>query len=214
MGRERGSERDRERQTERERERERERAEYQARPRAHGGRPHCRGLGHHGGGGKVPSVAHPQILQFAREREKLLAALCMMVQKMVEGNQERPSLASPDDFRDWGRRWGQDDDSAQLTLQCQWDNLLRHLMGITAAMEVWEPLTNTELGEVATTTEEGMGAPEVGGQEVSGHPQPGHEGALASTMTRGHGPTEDECFGEATSDHKHPGEHERPAEAE
>ena len=149
-----------------------------------------------------------------REREKLLAALCMVVQEMVEGNPERPSTASRDDFRDWGRRWGQDDDRAQLTLQCQWDNLLRHLMGITAAMEVWAPLTNAEPGEVTTTTEEGMVTLEVGVQGVSENLQPGHEGALTFTMTHGREPKEDECFGQTTSDHKHAGEHERPAEEE
>ena len=53
-----------------------------------------------------------------REREKLLAALCMTVQELVEGNLERPSTTSLDDFRDWGRRWGQDDDRAQIKLQC------------------------------------------------------------------------------------------------
>ena len=87
-----------------------------------------------------------------REREKLLAALCMVVQEMVEGNPDRQTVGSLDDFRDWGRRWGQDDDRAQLTLQCQWDSLIRHIMGITAAMEVWEPLTTAEPGENATTT--------------------------------------------------------------
>ena len=35
-----------------------------------------------------------------REREKLLAALCMTVQELVEGNRERPSTISLDEFRD------------------------------------------------------------------------------------------------------------------
>ena len=85
-------------------------------------------------------------------------------------------------------------------------------MGITAAMEVWEPLTDTEQGEVAVTTGTGTEAPEMGGQEMSGHPP--HENALASAMTHSWGPTEDVCFGEASSDHAHPGGHESPAEAE
>ena len=76
----------------------------------------------------------------------------MTIEELVEENPARPSTTSLDDFRDWGRKWGQDDDRAQLKLQCQWDNMLRHLMGIAAAMEVWEPLTDTEQGESATTT--------------------------------------------------------------
>ena len=51
-----------------------------------------------------------------RQREKLLAALCMTVQEVVEGNEERSPTTCLKDFRNWGRRWGQDDDRAQLTL--------------------------------------------------------------------------------------------------
>ena len=146
-----------------------------------------------------------------RKREKLLAAFCVTVQELVEENLERPSTTSLDDFRDWVRRWGQDDDRAQLTLQCQWDNLLRHVMGIMAAMEVWEPLTDTEQGEVAITARTGTEAPEMGGQEMTGHPP--HDNVLASAMTHSW-PTEDVCFGETSSDHADPGGHGSPAEAE
>ena len=45
-----------------------------------------------------------------REREKLLAALCMIIQELVEGNNDRSPAILLEDFRDWGRRWGQDDD--------------------------------------------------------------------------------------------------------
>ena len=76
-----------------------------------------------------------------RQREKLLAAMCLVVQETVEGNEERTTVHGPEDFRDWGRRWGQYEQAAHLILQHQWDNLLRHVMGITAAMEVWEPST-------------------------------------------------------------------------
>ena len=45
-----------------------------------------------------------------REREKLLAALCMIIQELVEGNNNRSTAILLEDFRDWGRRRGQDDD--------------------------------------------------------------------------------------------------------
>ena len=79
--------------------------------------------------------------------EKLLAAICMILQETVEGNTEKSTINTVEDFRNWARRWGEDDDHAQLTLQNQWDNLLRHLMGITAAMEVWGPTNVTDPGE-------------------------------------------------------------------
>ena len=82
-----------------------------------------------------------------REREELLAAICMILQEAVEGNTEKSTINTVEDFRNWAQRWGEDDDHAQLTLQNQWDNLLRHLMGITAAMEVWGPTNITDPGE-------------------------------------------------------------------
>ena len=41
------------------------------------------------------------------------------------------------DFVVWGKRWGTNETEAQVILQNQWDNILHHLMGITAATEVW-----------------------------------------------------------------------------
>ena len=78
-----------------------------------------------------------------RQREKLLAAVCMVIQETVEGTADRTTVNCPDDFRNWGRRRGEDDSSAQLVMQNQWDNILRHVMGITAAMEVWDPSTSS-----------------------------------------------------------------------
>ena len=72
-----------------------------------------------------------------REREG--AAVCMTIQEIVEGTSNRSTVGKPQDFLDWGRRWGTDDPTAQLTLQCYWDNILWHIMGITAATNVWEP---------------------------------------------------------------------------
>ena len=37
-------------------------------------------------------------------------------------------------------------------MQNQWDNLLRHVMGITAAMEVWDPSTSSSSANGATQT--------------------------------------------------------------
>ena len=85
-----------------------------------------------------------------KEREKLLAAICLVFQETVEGNSDICAISGVEDFRNWARRWGEDDDHAQLTLQNQWDNLLRHLMGITASMEVWGPTDIDESGETHT----------------------------------------------------------------
>ena len=57
----------------------------------------------------------------------------------MEGNTNRSTVGKPEDFMDWGKRWGTNETEAQLTLQNQWDNILRHVMGITASMEVWSP---------------------------------------------------------------------------
>ena len=94
-----------------------------------------------------------------KEREKLLAVICLVFQETVEGNSDICTISEVEDFRNWARRWGEDDDHAQLTLQNQWDNLLRHLMGITASM--WGPSDMAESGE--THTEEGGLVPTTGG---------------------------------------------------
>ena len=73
-----------------------------------------------------------------KQREKLLAAVCLTFQETVEGNSGRIAVACPQDFVDRGRRWGTNETEAQVILQSQWDNILsHHLMGITAAMESW-----------------------------------------------------------------------------
>ena len=46
-----------------------------------------------------------------KHREQLLAAICMTLQEMVEGNPQRSTVGCPDDFGDWGRRWGIDDEA-------------------------------------------------------------------------------------------------------
>ena len=73
-----------------------------------------------------------------KQRERLVAAICMTSQETVEGNTHRSTVGCPQDFVDWGRRWGTDEMEAQVVLQNQWDNMLHHLMGITAAMKVWQ----------------------------------------------------------------------------
>ena len=58
-----------------------------------------------------------------KEREKLLAAICLVFQEtVVEGNSDICTISGVEDFRNWARRWGEGDDHAQLTLQNQWDN--------------------------------------------------------------------------------------------
>ena len=107
-----------------------------------------------------------------KQREKLLAAICMTFQETAESNPQRSTVGCPEDFRDWGRRWGTHDDAAQLVMQNQWDNLLHHVVGITAAMKVWNPEASSPsaLGEGSgsgdvnvTVTEEGEA---VGEQEA------------------------------------------------
>ena len=90
-----------------------------------------------------------------RQREKLLAAICIVFQETVEGNPGRSTVNTPDDFRDWGRRWGTDEDAAQSVMQNQWDNMLHHIMGITEAMEVWNPSVSSSsaAGEIHGTGE-------------------------------------------------------------
>ena len=61
----------------------------------------------------------------------------MTFQEMVEGNSRPSTVARPPDFVDWGRRWGTNETEAQILLQSQWDDILHHLMGKTAATEVW-----------------------------------------------------------------------------
>ena len=72
-----------------------------------------------------------------KQREELLAAICMTFQETVGGNSNRSTV----DFVDWGRQWGTDEMDAQVLLMNQWDNILHRLMGITAVMEVWPPQT-------------------------------------------------------------------------
>ena len=98
-----------------------------------------------------------------RQREKLLAAVCLNFQETMEGNSSRSTVGRPEDGLDWGRKWGTDDDGAQLTLQNQWDKILYHLMGITvytASMEGVAPhqpsasVSSSAAGEVASMGEE------------------------------------------------------------
>ena len=127
-----------------------------------------------------------------REREKLLAAICMVFQEMVEGNASRSTVNVPEDFRDWGRCWGQDDERAQLVMQNQWDNLLRHIMGITAAMEVWEPSTASSSGEEANATgENSLNLLEVEGQEGEPNRQAQDGGAQFSPTDENLGRVDD-----------------------
>ena len=89
-----------------------------------------------------------------RQREKLLAAMCLVAQESMERNEERTTVHGLEAFCDWGRRWGQDEPATQLILQHQWDNWLRHVMGITAAMEVWEPSTASSSGDTANVVDQ------------------------------------------------------------
>ena len=58
-----------------------------------------------------------------RQREKLLAAICLTFKEVVEGTSERSTVGRPQDFVDWGSRWGTDEAQAQLICMNQWDNI-------------------------------------------------------------------------------------------
>ena len=91
------------------------------------------------------------------------------------GNADRTTVNCPDDFRNWGGRWGEDDSSAQLVMQNQWDNILRHVMGITAAMEVWDPSTSSSstTGVAPTPGDNNTNASALdGNDEGDDHPDP------------------------------------------
>ena len=65
----------------------------------------------------------------------------MTFQATVEGNSNRSTVGCPQDFVDLGRRWGTDEMDAQVLLVNQCDNILHHVMWITAAMEAWPSQT-------------------------------------------------------------------------
>ena len=44
-----------------------------------------------------------------------IPAFCLTVIEIVEIGSEHISLGKPEDFRDWGRKWGTDDPAAQPT---------------------------------------------------------------------------------------------------
>ena len=75
-------------------------------------------------------------------------------------------------------------------------------MGITAAMEVWDPLSNTEQGEGGTMTE----APAMAGQGIPGAP--------ASTSVHSWETPEDVCSGDVALNNADLGGREDPDEAE
>ena len=58
-----------------------------------------------------------------RQREKLLAAICLTFKEVVEGTSECSTVGRPQDFVYWGSRWGTDEAQAQLILMNQWDNI-------------------------------------------------------------------------------------------
>ena len=85
--------------------------------------------------------------------------------KERERGRERSTVNTPDDFRDRARCWGTYEDAAPLVMQNQWDNLLRHIMEITAAMEVCDPSASSSsaAGEIHGAGGDPQNASEVEG---------------------------------------------------
>ena len=86
------------------------------------------------------------------------------------------TAACPQDFIDWGRRWGTNETEAQVIMQNQWDNILHHLMGITAAMEVWrveDPSSSSSSAHVEGAAE--------GGAMVAHTPEGGENSTFADS---------------------------------
>ena len=72
-------------------------------------------------------------------------------------------------------------------MQNQWDNLLRHILGITAAMEVWEPSTASSSGEEANATgESAVNTLEVEGPEGEPNRRAQRGGANVSPADENH----------------------------
>ena len=66
-------------------------------------------------------------------KQKVLSAICVLVQEVVEDN----GLATR--FKDWARRWGDDEPDACQSHRTMYNMLEKHIMGITAAQFVWQP---------------------------------------------------------------------------
>ena len=52
-------------------------------------------------------------------------------------------------FRDWARRWGEDEEDACVLHDSMWGNIQRHVMGIIVAQCVWDPEDSSEDPETA-----------------------------------------------------------------
>ena len=66
-------------------------------------------------------------------RRKLLSAVRILVQEVVEDN------GLTERFRNWEKRWGEDEFDACVLHHDMYGMLERHMMGITAAQHVWQP---------------------------------------------------------------------------
>ena len=134
-----------------------------------------------------------------KQWEKLLAAIRMTFRESIEGNSHHSTVGCPQDFIDWGRHWGTDEMEAQVVLQNQWDDILHHIMGITAAMEVWKIHSGTVTqqhhrlqkgenrsgGEPTGASCSDEGDEDRGEAEPADQPQKGHgaaEGEADATM--------------------------------
>ena len=96
-------------------------------------------------------------------------------------------------MRAHAHRQGDRDREREIEIwQNQWDNLLRHIMGITAAMEVWEPSTASSSGEEANATgENSVNLLKVEGQEEEPNRQAQDGGAQFSPTDENPGRVDD-----------------------
>ena len=73
-------------------------------------------------------------------KDKFLTCLCVMIQEVVE------DLDCAARFRGWAERWGEDELDACVLHEHAYALFQRHVMGITAAQFVWEPLEDEHAG--------------------------------------------------------------------
>ena len=81
-------------------------------------------------------------------KQKLLSTICILVQEVLEDN------GLCERFKNWARRWGEDEPDACQFHRTTYSLLERHMMGITAAQFVWEPEEDTEEGAPDPATHE------------------------------------------------------------
>ena len=75
----------------------------------------------------------------SHQREKLLAAMCLVIQESVEGNEERTAIHGVEEFRDGGRRWGKTNQRLSYSSSTSGTICCVMLLELQQQWRVWEP---------------------------------------------------------------------------